>query len=170
MTDPRVLFIHGLEGSPQGAKARLFATHFESLTPAMDTSDFEACLEVQGRAIESFQPDVVVGSSFGGAVAVALLASRAWRGPTLLLAQAAIHYDADASLPNDATVWLVHGSRDTLLPLEHSRRLAATGHPDRVRLIEVEDDHPLHASVETGALLDWVRGLARETTPSDGIS
>ena len=36
----RVLFIHGLEGSPQGAKARLFAEHFEASTPAMDTADF----------------------------------------------------------------------------------------------------------------------------------
>ena len=59
-------------------------------------------------------------------------------------------------------VWLVHGTRDDLIPVEHSRRLAATGSPDRVRLIEVDDDHPLHASVENGALLGWVRALAAE--------
>ncbi len=161
MPDPRVLFIHGLEGSPQGSKARLFAEHFEARTPAMDTSDPAACVEVQRRAIEDFRPDVLVGSSFGGAVAVALLASGAWRGPTLLLAQAAIHYDEAATLPKDVTVWLAHGTRDTLIPIEHSRRLAATGSPDRVRVLEVDDDHPLHASVENGDLLDWVRALAR---------
>jgi len=162
MTNPRVLFVHGLEGSPQGAKARLFATHFEAQTPAMDTSDFDACVAVQRRAIETFRPDVLVGSSFGGAVAVALLQTKAWRGPTLLLAQAAIHYDPEACLPDDVTVWLAHGTGDTLIPVEHSHRLAATGSPDRTRVIEVEDDHPLHASVENGALLDWVRDLGRE--------
>lgn len=161
MADPRVLFVHGLEGSPQGAKARLFAEHFDALTPAMDTSDFDACIEVQRQAIETFHPDVVVGSSFGGAVVVALLRTRAWRGPTLLLAQAAVHYDETVRLPDDVTVWLVHGTGDTLIPVEHSRRLAATGRAERVRLIEVEDDHPLHASVENGSLLDWVRALAR---------
>ena len=81
----RVQFIHGLEGSPQGSKARLFAEHFEALTPAMDTGDFESCVETQRAALESFRPDVLVGSSFGGAVAVALLQRGLWSGPTLLL-------------------------------------------------------------------------------------
>ena len=75
MADPKVLFIHGLEGSPQGSKARLFDAHFDALTPAMDTQDFAGCVEVQREAIKSFRPDVLVGSSFGGAIAVALLAA-----------------------------------------------------------------------------------------------
>ena len=47
----RVQFIHGLEGSPQGTKARLLSRHFDTLTPAMDTSDFEACVAVQADAL-----------------------------------------------------------------------------------------------------------------------
>jgi len=156
----RVQFVHGLEGSPQGSKARLLDEHFDARTPAMDTSDFEACIEVQRAAIESFRPQVLVGSSFGGAVAVALLARGLWRGPTLLLAQAALHYDPDAQLPEDTTVWLVHGLQDDLIDPEQSRRLAATGSPERVRLIEVEDDHPLQESVASGKLVDWVREIA----------
>ena len=156
----RVQFIHGLEGSPQGAKARRLAAHFDAHTPAMDTSDFEASVATQAAALETFAPEVLVGSSFGGAVAVALLERGLWRGPTLLLAQAAVHYDPNARLPQDVTVWLVHGLRDTLLDVEDSRRLAATGSPDRVRLIEVDDDHPLHDSVARGDLVDWVRGIA----------
>ena len=92
-------------------------------------------------------------------MAVALLAQGVWRGPTLLLAQAAVHYDPSVRLPQDVTIWLVHGSNDTLLDVEDSRRLAATGSPERVRLIEVEDDHPLHASVARGDLIEWVRAL-----------
>jgi len=156
----RVQFIHGLEGSPQGSKARLLAEHFETRTPAMDTRDFEACVALQGQVLETFRPDVLVGSSFGGAVAVALLRRGLWRGPTLLLAQAALRYDAEARLPEDVTVWLVHGLADELIDPQESRRLAATGSAERVRLIEVEDDHPLHSSVASGRLLDWVRAIA----------
>jgi predicted esterase len=156
---PRVQFVHGLEGSPQGTKARLFATHFEARTPAMDTSDFEACVRVQAESLAAFQPDVLVGSSFGCAVVVALLERGHWRGPTLLLAQAAVHYDPAARLPEGVPVWLVHGLRDELVPVEESRALARTGSPGLVRLLEVDDDHPLSATVESGRLLAIVGEL-----------
>ena len=156
----RVQFVHGLEGSPQGSKARLLAEHFTALTPAMDTGDFEGCVRTQAEALRSFQPQVLVGSSFGGAVAVALLARGEWRGPTLLLAQAARHYDPEAALPEGVRVWLVHGLRDTLVDPAQSRALAATGSPELVRLIERDDDHPLSGLVESGELVELVRELA----------
>jgi pimeloyl-ACP methyl ester carboxylesterase len=156
----RVQFIHGLEGSPQGAKARLFARHFTALTPAMDTTNFEGCVALQRRALVSFAPDVLVGSSFGGAVALALLQRGLWRGPTLLLAQAALRLGLPARLPADVPVWLVHGTGDGLIDVEDSRRLAASGAPGWVRLIEVADDHSLRRMVETGELVSVVRALA----------
>jgi len=162
----RVQFIHGLEGSPQGAKARLLAQHFDCLTPAMDTSDFEACVALQADGVRSFAPDLLVGSSFGGAVAVELLRRGIWRGRTLLLAQAALKRDPRARLPEDVTVWIVHGTRDHLVDPADSRRLAGTGSAGRVRLFEVEDDHSLHASVADGWLVEWVRELAACTGPS----
>ena len=77
----------------------------------------------------------------------------------MLLAQVAIHYDPAASLPPGIPVWLVHGTGDTLIDPEQSRRLAATAtaNSDDVRLIEVDDDHPMHASVASGAIIDWVK-------------
>ena len=159
MSRIRVQFIHGLEGSPQGSKARLLAEHFEACTPAMDTTDFEACVAVQAETVRTFGPDVLVGSSFGGAVAVALLQRGLWRGPTLLLAQAAIHYDAEACLPESVRVWLVHGRGDTLVDPEDSRRLAATGSPELVRLLEVDDDHPLSDLTGSGRLVELVQEL-----------
>jgi len=165
MTTLRIQFIHGLEGSPQGNKARLLAEHFDTQTPAMDTSDFDACVVRQAEVLESFRPDVLVGSSFGAAIAVALLAQGRWAGPTLLLAQAALRYDAQARLPEDVTVWLVHGLQDDLIDPEDSRRLARTGTPGRVRMIAVEDDHALHRSVASRQLLDWIEEIARAHEP-----
>jgi predicted esterase len=157
---PRVQFVHGLESSPQGTKARLFAAHFDARTPAMDTADFEACVRVQAEELARFRPDVLVGSSFGGAVVVALLQRGLWRGPTLLLAQAAAHYGLELRLPENVRVWLVHGLRDDLVPIEESRALARTGTPGLVSLLEPDDDHPLSATVASGRLLELVRELA----------
>jgi predicted esterase len=156
----RVQFIHGLEGSPQGAKARLLARHFETRTPTMDTSDFEACVAVQADALAAFRPNVLVGSSFGAAVAAALLQRGLWRGATLLLAQAALRRGARPQLPAGVPVWLVHGLRDELIDIEDSRRLAASGSPEWVVLHEVDDDHPLHETVASGRLLELVQALA----------
>jgi alpha/beta superfamily hydrolase len=137
----------------------VLAEHFETRTRAMNPSDFEACVSRQADVLAEFEPDVLVGSSFGGAVAVALLMRGLWRGPTLLLAQAAARYLPDARLPKDVTIWLVHGTHDDIIDPEDSRKLARTGSRDRVRLIEVDDDHPLRASVTAGKLVDWVEGV-----------
>jgi predicted esterase len=159
VSELRVQFVHGLEGSPQGRKARLLAEHFLASTPAMDTSDFEACIRVQADEIDRFGPDVLAGSSFGGAVAVALLQRGLWRGPTLLLAQAAKHQGIELTLPENVRVWIVHGTSDDLVDPAESRALAGTGTPRLVRLLEVEDDHPLSRSTASGELLRWVREL-----------
>lgn len=155
----RVQFIHGLESSPRSTKALALAACFDAYTPAMDTSDFEGCVTVQTEALRRFRPDVLVGSSFGGAVALALLQRGLWRGPTLLLAQAGIRYGLAPALPEDVPVWIVHGLRDEIIAIEDSRRLARAGTPPRVRLIEVDDDHVLRDSVQSGQLVAWVRAL-----------
>ena len=162
--DLRVQFIHGLESSPQGAKAQLFARHFDARTPAMDTHDFAASMAVQAAALREFDPHVLIGSSYGGAIAVALLQRGDWRGPTLLLAQAALRRGQPAWLPEAVTVWLVHGTRDEIIDVEDSRVLARSGTPGRVRLFEVDDVHALHTTVEDGRLVAWVEALGAERT------
>ena len=130
----------------------------------MDTRDFEACVELHSEVLASFQPDVLVGSSFGGAVVAELLARERWSGPTLLLAHAALRRRTAQRLPQHVRVWLVHGTRDEVIDPEDSRRLAETGSADQVRLIEVDDDHSLRESIRNGMLLDWVRQLARTSS------
>jgi alpha/beta superfamily hydrolase len=156
----RVQFIHGLEGSPQGAKARFLAEHFDTLTPAMDTGDFAGCVALHRRVVEEFAPQVLVGSSFGGAVALALLAAGAFRGPTLLLAPAQRHFGVAESLPPRIPVIIAHGLRDDVVDIAGSRGLAASSTPEWVTLLEVDDDHRLQSLVDTGKLADLVRELA----------
>lgn len=155
----RVQFIHGLEGSPRGAKAQLFAAHFHALTPAMDTRDFAGCVELHRQTLATFAPDVLVGSSFGGAVAVALLQRGLWSGPTLLLAPAALRLGLPPRLPEQVRVWVVHGIHDAVIDIADSRRLVRSGTPGFIRLIEVDDDHGLSRMVSTGELVAIVRDL-----------
>jgi len=151
--------VHGLESSPQGNKARLFAAHYDALTPAMDTSDFEACVTVQSAAAREFEPDVLVGSSFGGGVVLAMLQRGLWAGPTLLLAQAGVLRGLPAELPAGVPITIVHGTRDAVVDPRGSRQLAEAGQPGLVRLIWVDDDHPLTASLADGSILRWVEKL-----------
>ncbi|TMA27647.1 MAG: hypothetical protein E6J87_20985 [Deltaproteobacteria bacterium] len=161
-SDLRVQFIHGLESSPQGVKAQLLARHFTARTPAMDTRDFAASVRAQAEALREFDPHVVVGSSYGGAIAVELLQRGLWRGPTLLLAQAALRRGQPAVLPAGVAIWLVHGTRDAIIDPEDSRVLARSGSPEHVRLIEVDDVHALHTTVEDGRLVAWIEELISE--------
>lgn len=151
----RVHFIHGLEGSPQGAKPRFLAQHFDTTTPSMDTSDLEGAIATQAAALAASEPDVLVGSSFGGAVALSLLDRGLWRGPTVLLAAAAARLGVPNRIPAGVTATVVHGTSDVVIPIEDSRALAASG--DRVRSVEVDDDHRLSTLLETGSLAEIVR-------------
>jgi predicted esterase len=152
----RVQFAHGLESSPQGNKARGLAERYDACTPAMDTRDFECCVAVHAETLARFRPDLLIGSSFGGAVVVSLLQRGLWRGPSLLLAQAALFYDASAHLPKHARVTLVHARQDEIVPIEQSRQLASGCDPALVELIECDDDHALSRFVASGALFDAI--------------
>jgi pimeloyl-ACP methyl ester carboxylesterase len=142
----KVQFIHGLESGPGSSKAAYLDRFFDAQTPAMDTRDFEA----------TFAPDVLVGSSFGGAVALALLQRGIFSGPTVLLAPAHTHFGVEARIPAGARVVIVHGSRDDVVSIEDSRRLAASGGRG-VDFVEVDDEHRLASLLEGDALATVVR-------------
>ena len=58
------------------------------LFAAAISRSFEACAQIAREALTKAEPDVVVGSSWGGAIAADLVRSEAWSGPTVLLAPA----------------------------------------------------------------------------------
>ena len=161
-------------------------------SPADALADsFEACVEVQRQALLALQasaapPGVLVGSSWGGAVAAALLANGDWSGPCVLMCPAlhlrerragessswphltSVAISAGlAALPAAAKAQclLVHGTADETVPIEDSRSLAAaTG----IRLLEVEGaDHGLGAYTASGGLRASILSLC-EVTSDDG--
>jgi len=153
-----LLFCHGLESGPVGAKSvALRGAGFEVIAPDCRGQGLGARVRVIAAAIaEAEVPPLIVGSSFGGIAG--LLASRiaADRGvvvPGLVLLAPALHLPS-ALFPRElsarpltppAPTVLVHGRADAVIPIDISRRFAAE---HGVVLHEVEDDHRLGASLE----------------------
>eukprot|EP00455_Lapot_gusevi_P038453 TRINITY_DN4310_c0_g1_i1.p1 TRINITY_DN4310_c0_g1~~TRINITY_DN4310_c0_g1_i1.p1 ORF type:complete len:153 (+),score=22.06 TRINITY_DN4310_c0_g1_i1:284-742(+) len=120
------------------------------------TDMLQAALIVQSNAIYSFRPDVIVGSSWGGAVAVAALCSRVWSGPTWLIAPAqdkvAQYLQVPPpSLPKDVRVIVSHGLLDKVIPLAHSQRLCQNACRAEL-LVSPKEGHQMNGNFEESAL------------------
>lgn len=165
----RLVFLHGLEGSPQGRKPSwLRAAGFEVTAPTLPTQtlmpylgqalsrlpehSFAEALAVAQAAVEATRPEVLIGSSFGGGLAVELCHRGLWRGPLVLLAPAARRAFGHDRLPAlGARAAVLHGRFDDIVPPQDSLELAARSRGD-VELTLVDDDHRLAASVDRGLM------------------
>ncbi len=150
-------FAGGVWGFALGAGSIALLQHVAR--PVVMRRIFRRSVDVQRALLAAHAIDAVVGSSFGGAVALELLHSGAWRGPTLLLcpahrlvAQRA--WTTAPALPVDASqITVVHGRQDETVPVEHARALVAG---TSARLLEVDDDHRLTASNRAENFARWL--------------
>jgi pimeloyl-ACP methyl ester carboxylesterase len=159
-----ILFAHGLESGPQGRKtAALQAAGLSVVAPDCRGRDLSERIAILRDAIASATDlALVVGSSFGGiaGLVAAIVCARAGvRVPPLLLCAPALQipppppYDVELVCPAPTTI--VHGVRDEVIPIAHSRDFSSrTG----AILIEVDDDHALAAT--TDVIVDTARRLS----------
>ena len=69
----KILFLHGWHSVPGGVKPSYLASHgHEVINPALDDDDFDQAVRTAQAEYDRHQPDVIVGSSRGGAVAMNL--------------------------------------------------------------------------------------------------
>ena len=181
----QVVFLHGLEshtapdGIPMGRKARFLDDQFAASLPALDTrvareiaartpdgatwtfpydgyEDAFATPVARARAAITPATKVLIGSSFGGAVAMRLLHEEPrFEGVVIFLASAARKLTPYRHLPSHLPVLLVHGIHDDVVSPKDSVALAGTS--DRARLHLVDDDHRLASIVREDQLGRWVR-------------
>lgn len=150
----RLIFIHGLEGTSQGAKATLL----RGLFPAMLIPDFRGPLAERMTALEQRLGDqtgwTIIGSSLGGLMGAlftcahpAQVRKLALMAPALILPE----FAAAPPAPVDTPTVIYHGSRDPLIPLEALRPLAERVFTNLTFHV-VDDDHGLY---QTAQAIDW---------------
>jgi hypothetical protein len=67
----KALFLHGWQSVPGGVKPTFLAQHgHEVINPALSDDAFAEAVRIAQEEFDRHQPDVVVGSSRGGAVAM----------------------------------------------------------------------------------------------------
>lgn len=157
-----VVFLHGLESSPNGSKARYLSSRYKAFTPALSTGHFPTALAQARETIAQYQPSVVIGSSYGGALLLALVTEGSWKGPCVFIAQAGVKFGVADVLPQGTRAILLHGTEDDVVPIEGSRQLAASGGAD-VELREIiGGDHRLECTLTDGRLAAAIDQLLTE--------
>ncbi len=120
----KILFLHGLESSPGGSKVKyLESLGHEVLNPALPREDFEASIDIAQKEYDKNNPDVVVGSSRGGAIAMAIKKENT---KTVLIAPA---YKKFKISPTHATCSgndiVLHSICDDVVPIVDSANLVS---------------------------------------------
>lgn len=134
-----ILFLHGWHSVPGGVKPTCLKDHGHTVVnPALDDDDFELAVRTAQAAFDQHQPDVVVGSSRGGAVAMNIEVGAT---PLVLLCPAWKNWGTADRLPANAVV--LHSRADDVIPFADSEELITHSGLPQESLIEVGHDHRL---------------------------
>lgn len=155
MIEPgRLIYVHGSESDSNSGKARLFREWF----PGLITPDFKGSFDERMSQLERTLSDqagwTLIGSSYGGLMATIFTLEHEEQVRKLVLLAPALAQEI-APLPKPGPISvptiLIHGTQDTIVPLEPVREIAERLFSN-LTLYTVEDDHRLH---KTAKELDW---------------
>ena len=150
----KVLFLHGWTSVPGGVKPTYLASHGHTvINPALPDEDFARAVAIAQEAFDRDRPDVVVGSSRGGAVAMNLDSG----GARLVLLCPAWKRWGTASSVKPGTV-ILHAEADDVIPIADSRELVARSGLPGSALVVVGGDHRLADPEPLAAMLAAVEG------------
>jgi pimeloyl-ACP methyl ester carboxylesterase len=160
MQNNKLIYLHGSESDSNSGKARLFREWF----PGMLTPDFTGAFEERMHQLYGILSDAtdwtLIGSSYGGLMGTIFTLDHATQVRKLILLAPALTLEPLASRadlqPVSVPTSLIHGTKDTVVPLEPVRTIAQKLFTNLTYYI-VEDDHRLHKSANE---LDWNKILA----------
>ena len=146
MNEPIIVFSHGQDGEPWGTKIVAMAAVAKRHGYRVESIDYRGMQDPQAR-VEKLRDfcaglavlPVLVGSSMGGHVAAAVAQTLGAKG-LFLLAPAFYMPGYEEFTPNAAScpITIVHGWRDSVVPVENSIRFAKAY---RSRLHVIDADH-----------------------------
>ena len=160
MTQIRLCFLHGLDSSPQGTKARLLKQHYpDCLIPELPP-DIYARVQILERKVT--EPMIFTGSSLGGLTGIMyamqhplmvkgmiLLAPAVGSRDKSVLADKQTGFLGSLYIPETIPTAVLAGVKDELIPISAIRALVKRSpQPEQIQLHEVNDDHMLHNSLD----------------------
>lgn len=147
----KILFLHGWQSVPGGVKpTHLRDNGFEVINPKLNDDDFGDAVRTAQAAYDEHRPELIVGSSRGGAVAMNLEVAGA---KLILLCPAWRRWGSVQKVSSDTVI--LHSQADDVIPYEDSVELARNS---AANLIEVGRDHRL-ADAESLSVLLWACNL-----------
>jgi hypothetical protein len=135
----KILFLHGWNSVPGGVKPTYLKEHgHEVINPALPDEDFDAAVRIAQAEFDRHQPQVVVGSSRGGAVAMNVNSGDA---RLVLLCPAWRKWGSARTVKSDTVI--LHGRADDVVPFADSEELVRNSGLPATALVEVGRDHRL---------------------------
>ena len=150
-----ILFLHGLQSTPGGLKPTFLRDHgHEVLNPHLPEDDFDAALRIAQAEFNQHRPDVVVGSSRGGAVAMNINSGDT---PLVLLCPAWKTWGTATTVKPNTTI--LHSREDETVPFADSEELVANSGLPESALIVVGTEHRLADEESLEAVVGAVEGV-----------
>ena len=150
----KVSFLHGWHSVVGSVKPTfLKGAGHTVINPALDDEDFDAAVRTAQAEYDQHQPDVIVGSSRGGAVSMNISSGDT---PLVLLCPAWKNWGTVTTLKPNAVI--LHSRADDVIPFAHSEELVANSGLPSETLIEVGRDHRL-ADDESLSVMLWASNL-----------
>ena len=135
----KILFLHGWQSVPGGVKPTYLKDHgHEVFNPKLPDEDFEESVRIAQDIFDRHRPDVVVGSSRGGAVGMNVIVG----ATKLVLLCPAWRKFGSVQTVKPGTV-ILHSRADDVVPFADSEELIRNSRLPREALIEVGADHRL---------------------------
>src|SRR3954471_5591137 len=135
----KILYLHGWNSVPGGVKPTYLKDHgHEVINPALPHEDFAEAIRIAQAKFDQHRPQVVVGSSRGGAVAMNIDSGEA---KLVLLCPAWKKYGTARTVKPNTVI--LHSRADDVVPFAHSEELVRGSGLPASALVEVGNDHRL---------------------------
>ena len=135
----KILFLHGWQSVPGGVKPTFLSeSGHKVFNPKLPDEDFQSAVRIAQTEFDRQRPEVVVGSSRGGAVAMNMTVGDV---RLVLLCPAWKKFGQVRTVKSGTVV--LHSRLDDIVPFADSEELIQNSHLPRQALIEVGSDHRL---------------------------
>jgi hypothetical protein len=146
----KTLFLHGLHSTPGGLKPTYLKDHgHDVLNPDLSGGEFDESICTAQAEFDQHHPDVVVGSSRGGAVAMNIDSQNT---PVVLLCPAWKNWGTAKTLKPNTVI--LHSRKDDIVPFADSEELIANSGLPPDNLIEIGFEHRLADEGSLKAMLE----------------